>query len=421
MPKKPTWSSPSLLVCALAGLCHGAGSPGQERDDRIDTIENDVPRLRSFNDMLEAERAVEAETASLAEWMEEYRVPGVGIAVIDDCEIDWAKGYGRIHAGREVEVRTETYFEAGSVTKLLTAALVLKLVEQGELDLDRDVGDYLESWSIPSSPLRRGKEVTLRMLLSHQSGLCDSTAGGGFSVEAGRVPTLVDVLEGRSPAVNAPARLEAEPGTRWQYSNFGYVVIQLLLEDHLQRPYTELMQEHLFGPLGMTRSTFAHHDKQEIADEAIVPHDEGGTPHPRAMHPTIKAHGELQTTPTDLARFAIALMRSFDGEPDALLSKESAREMLTAAYRIEADEFFGLENLSYGLGAFLLGEGESFYFLHAGTNDPGACSLLIANPMTGKGAVVMTNGAKGMDLYIQLVAVIALVYGWPYHSPVEPR
>jgi CubicO group peptidase (beta-lactamase class C family) len=366
--------------------------------------------LNSFNDMLNSELTKTLPKASFDSLMTEYKIPGACIVVIDNYEIAWMKGYGEIHSGRGIGVTPDTYFEAGSTTKILTAALVMKLVEQDRLDLDKNVNDYLTSSKIPQSPLLDDKTITTRLLLSHLSGLSE---GNNFGTEEGRVPTIVDVLEGREPATNAPAEIQYEPGTRWQYSNFGFIVIQLLLEDHLGRPYADLMQEYVFDPLEMNRSTFAHYDKKAIRDEVIVPHDESGMPHERNMNATIKAHGDLLVSPGDLAKFTIELMKAYVGKPNTLFSHNTAQEMLKVSRKIEPEEFHGFENMSYGYGAILLGENDTFCFMHPGSNNPGTSSMLIANPKAGKGAVIMTNGAQGLLLAAQMVTSISLVYDWP--------
>lgn len=420
----------SLCIVSLAIIlsvgCERSTQSEEDRNYRIQGAESEIPRfsgpdpfavlLTSFNNMLNLEIARDQPRASLGSLMREYRIPGVSVAVIDDYEIDWMKGYGEIHAGRGIKVTPDTYFEAGSTTKIVTAALVMKLAEMGKIDLEKDVNEYLKSWKIPDSPLLSNKKVTTRLLLSHTSGLSE---GNDFGSVEGKVPTVVDVLEGREPATNDAAEIEYEPGTRWHYSNFGFIVIQLMLEDHLGRPYAELMQEYIFDPVEMNRSTFEHYDKKAIRDEVIVPHDGSGTPHERDMNPTIKAHGDLLTTPRDLAKFAIELMKAYVGEPNALFSRQTAQEMLKVSRRIKTDELYGLKDMSYGLGAFLLGELETFCFMHPGSNNPGTSCMLIANPTAGKGAVIMTNGEQGLLLVVQMVTGISLVYDWPYHSYAE--
>jgi CubicO group peptidase (beta-lactamase class C family) len=411
------------VVCLVVSLCGGCGGgelSESDRNDKITRVENEIPRfqdpnffavlLNSFNNMLNPDFTNTLPKASLDSLMIEYKIPGVCIVVIDDYDIDWMKGYGEIHSGRGIRVTPDTYFEAGSSTKMLTAALVMKLVEMGKIDLDTDVNDYLKSWKIPDSKLLKGKKITTRLLLSHLSGMNE---GNNFGTEEGKIPTVVDVLEGRPPATNTAVEIENEPGTVWHYSNFGFIVLQLLLEDHLGRPYADLMQEYIFDPLGMKRSTFAHYDKKAIRDEVIVPHDNSGTPHERDMNATIKAHGDLLASPHDLALFTIELMKAYVGESNSLFSQETAQQMLSVSRRITPEEFHGLENMSYGYGAFLLGEDETLCFMHPGSNNPGTSSMLVANPTAGKGAVIMTNGEMGLLLVVQIVSDVSLVYEWP--------
>ena len=416
----------AVVLSILCAGCDSAQQPGKDVAERIRRVESEIPRfsapdpfallLTALNNMLNADFTRELPRASLDSLMAEYRIPGVSMVVIDDYEVEWARQYGEIHAGRGIKVGPDTYFEAGSTTKIVTAALVMKLAEMGMIDLDRDVNEYLKSWKIPESPLMGDKKVTTRLLLSHTSGLSE---GNNFGAIEGRIPTVVDVLEGREPATNPPAVIETEPGTRWHYSNFGFIVLQLMLEDLWGRPYADLMQEHVFDPLGMTRSTFAHYDKKAIRDETIVPHDGEGTPHERDMNPTIKAHGDLLTTPGDLAVLTIELMKACVGEPNRLFSQETAREMLSAAWHIQPDEYYGLAGMSYGYGAFLIGEGDALCFMHPGSNNPGTSSMLIGNPATGRGAVIMTNGAQGLLFVVEMVAGISLVYGWPHKGSAE--
>jgi hypothetical protein len=145
-----------------------------------------------------------------------------------------------------------------------------------------------------------------------------------------------------------------------------------------------------------------------------VPHDANGTPYERDMNATIKAHGDLLTTPRDLAKFTIELMKAYEGIPNSLFSRETAHEMLAVAWSIDPSEFYGLTGLSYGFGSMLLGENEAFCFMHFGSNNPGTSCVLIGNPATGMGAAIMTNGAQGLLLVTQMVASISLAYDWPY-------
>jgi CubicO group peptidase (beta-lactamase class C family) len=337
-----------------------------------------------------------------------YKILGVGIAVIDEYALVWAKGYGVLEAGGPATATTETLFEAASTTKLLVAATALHFVERGLLDLDTDVNAYLKSWKIDDNGFTQEQKVTLRLLLTHQSGLPMTNMAHDESAEP---PTLIQVLNGEPPAMNSPAVVEFVPGMKWQYSNIGYVVIQQLLEDTADKPLAQIMHEIIFGPLGMQSSTLEYPLPVDLQTKEIMPHDADGQAHEPAMHPTALAQGGLMTTPSDLARFTIELMRAYQGESDLVLSQDMIREMFRPELELDPS-ILGMP-ISGGLGVFLSGTGETLSFLHPGDNWPGASCWLVGFPELGKGAVIMTNGAKGNLLAMEVIAAIAKEYGWP--------
>ena len=128
---------------------------------------------------------------SLTERMAHYHVPGVSIAVIDKGKLAWAKGYGNISSDIESKaINIHTLFQAGSVSKSLTAFGALILVQQGKISLDEDVNCYLKSWKIPDNEFTQSEKVTLRRLLSHSAGTSVSGFPGypdGSQIEKKRV------------------------------------------------------------------------------------------------------------------------------------------------------------------------------------------------------------------------------------------
>jgi CubicO group peptidase (beta-lactamase class C family) len=349
--------------------------------------------------------------ATLSERMAFYRIPGVSIAVIDGFRLDWVKGYGALKADGAAPVTPGSLFEAASTTKALVAATVLQLVDRGRLDLDADVNTYLKSWKIADSDLTREKKVTLRMLLTHQSGLPATNMGCDDGAPA---PTLVKVLNGEPPARNKPAVVGAVPGERWEYSNIGYVVIQMLLEDVVGKPFPRIMDETVFQPLDMRSSTFAYPLTPKLRAREAWPHDEEGTTRDPVMHPTALAQGGLITTSSDLARFATQLMLAYQGRSSVLLSQAAVRKMFEPQVDLDP-KLLGMP-LAEGLGVLLHGQGEDLSFLHPGDNWPGASCWLVGLPELGKGAVIMTNGVKGNLLAMEILKAIADEYGWP-HDP----
>ena len=169
----------------------------------------------------------------LADLMRTSHVPAVSVAVIHDGAIEWAKGFGVIRTGGP-PVTPDTLFQAGSISKPVTALEVLRLVQSGRLTLDANVNDYLKTWKVPANGFTQQHAVTLRELLSHTAGV---TVHGFGGYESGKpVPTLPEVLDGSPPADSPPIRVDQVPGTAWRYSGGGYVITEQVLEDVTGQP-----------------------------------------------------------------------------------------------------------------------------------------------------------------------------------------
>ncbi len=346
---------------------------------------------------------------SIAERMTAYHIPGVSLAVIDEYQVLWAKGYGILKTGGIDPVTAQSLFQACSTSKMVTAPIVLRLVEQGVLDLDTDVNTYLKSWQIPDNECTRSHKVTLRGLLTHQSGI--NRPDGGFEWEDGSTPTLLQILKGEAPALVQAAHVEFIPGSKWQYANFGYAIIQLILEDVLRKPFTEIVEDVIFTPLGMKDSTFRYPLQAEWARREITLHDRKGQPTHPGLIPSAVAHGGLLTTPSDLARFGLELIQAYQGWSNTLLSSGMVKQMFHQETWVEDLDVFGFP-FGQGLGAFITQESGKRLIFHPGGNDPGASCLLVIVPETGQGAAIMTNGLLGLSLTVEIISSIAHEYHW---------
>jgi CubicO group peptidase (beta-lactamase class C family) len=393
-------------------LADVSGSPGDQlplTEHKIDRVETGLVEFTAPMDMLQPRMTDTSDVKTLSERMAHYNVPGVSIAVIDGNKVEWAMAYGTIKTGSDIPVTTATLFEAASTSKLIVSAIALHFVEQGLLELDADVNEKLRSWRVPENFLTEEHPVTLRLLLTHQAGL--NRPEGGFSWEDGSVPTLLQTLDGVAPAQNDPAVVEYEPGSKWQYSNFGYLVIQQLLEDVVGEPFATIARKTVFEPLGMKSSTFEVPLDAALKTREAVPHDAEGAAHEPELNPGAVANGGLMTTPTDLALFAAELIRAYRGDSNRILSGPMARQMFSRELDIDP-ALFGVP-LGEGLGVLLFATGDDFYFLHPGDNAPGATSWLMACPSSGDGVVVMTNGAMGSLLSMEIVTAVISEYNWP--------
>ena len=348
-------------------------------------------------------------TACLADRMAFYKVPGVTLAVIDANQIAWTRAYGVLETGTNRKVTTQSVFEVASATKVLTTAVALKLMERGLIDLDRDVNGYLKTWKVPTGPLTATQPVTLRLLLTHRAGI--NRPDGGLPHDPKQPPTLAQVLAGAPPAINKGVVVEHAPGSGYQGSNIGFLIVQAVVEEVSGKPFTQLARELVLAPLGLESSTLTHPLTEAWRDRWGVPHDENGTAHARQQLPGAVAHGGLVSTPSDLARLAIEIVLAHQGKSSRLLSRRSAELMLTKVADIDPRQYGA--PAGQGLGVLLLGEGPTLHFLHPGGNDPGANCWVIASPATGQGAVVMTNAAAGEALMLEVLASIAHHYRWP--------
>jgi CubicO group peptidase (beta-lactamase class C family) len=345
------------------------------------------------------------ERYSLSERMACYHVPGFSIAIVDQEEVAWAKGYGLLEASGDKPVTDETIFQAASISKLVTAMTALNLVEAGLLDLDTDVNEMLRSWHIPENEHTRRHKVTLRGLLSHTAGV---TVSGYRGYSSGALlPTLQQVLDGEPPANSEPVRVMQAPGKAFSYSGGGYVMIQQLVEDVAGRSLASLAQELIFDRLEMPNSTFEHLLPEVYIPQAATAHRNNGDPVPGKWHTyPEQATASLWSTPTDLGRLIVEVLKSHHGKSNLVLSTEMTRQMLTP-------------QVSWvGLG-FPIIEMEGWTrFEHPGWNE-GFHSYFAGFLGKGNGLVWMTNGENGKLLGGEVMRALAKVFGWPGFQPGE--
>lgn len=390
----------------------GQSSFGDEQThrERIEFIEQ---RLASL--MAEGADPHAAARSSLTARMAELGVPGVSVAVIEDGHIAWARGYGVVAVGQSERVTPATLFQCASISKPVAAVVALRLVESGALSLDEDVNERLTSWKIPPITYWNGQgrvdtqpRVTVRQLLSHTAGL---TVHGFPGYPVGTpLPRLTEILNGEPPANTPPIRVDTLPGVQMRYSGGGYTVLTQLLQDVTGRPFPALARELALDPLGMTASGFEQPLPPQRARLAARAHRSQRQPIPGGWHiyPELAPDG-LWAPPTDLARLALGLQAALRGEPGAILSTATIREMMTA----QAPEQ-GVD--AVGLGVFLSGEGETARFAHSGGNAGFSCQLL-AYQRRGQGAVVMTNSDDGWFVILELCNTIAEAYSWLDYQP----
>ncbi|PKV51441.1 CubicO group peptidase (beta-lactamase class C family) [Aquimarina sp. MAR_2010_214] len=346
-------------------------------------------------------------TWTIEERMKHYGVPGVSIAVIKDYKIDWIKSYGIMDKESKSPVTDQTLFQAGSISKPVAAYGALTLVEQGKIDLDKDVNTYLQSWKLPDSEFTKEKKVALKHLLNHSGGL---TVHGflGYSPDL-PVPTLVQVLNGESPANSGAIFVDKVPEKSFRYSGGGYTVMQQMMIDVAQESFPQLMSELVLQPLQMSNSTYdqpLQSEQLKMAATGYLP-DGSTTKGKRHTYPEMAAAG-LWTTAEDLAKFAVNIQQTLKGESKAALSQDMTTTMLTPF----------VEDFS-GLGIFINKMEDEIYFGHGGW-DEGFSSEMIAHKDKGYGVVILTN-SNHPDFISELIRSVALSYSWDDFVPTYEK
>lgn len=381
----------------------------------LQSIEQRIERV--INNLLPA-TALEGKFGlpkTLNEQLAHHHTPGISIAVINDFEIEWARGFGVCEARTSCEVTPNTLFQAASISKPVFALAVMHLAQQGRLNLDEDVNNYLTSWRVPAIADWQPR-ITLRQLLSHTAGL-NVHGFPGYS-NSDPLPTTVQVLNGELPANTEKIEVNIIPGLHYRYSGGGTTVAQQVLVDLLKQPFPEIMRELVLDPLHMTNSTYQQPLPNDWSTRAATAHPFSGIPLEGKHHvyPEMAAAG-LWTTPSDLAKVGVELLRVLRGFSPTVWSKETVEEMLRPQ-QIEQtqganSEFVGLGNgLFVGLGFFAGGGiGDGFYFFHSGKNE-GFVALMRVYAHIGKGAVVMLNSNE-VELMQEVMRSLALEYNWP--------
>ncbi|ENQ3108645.1 CubicO group peptidase, beta-lactamase class C family [Bacillus sp. 491mf] len=329
---------------------------------------------------------MELRDINISERMEHYNVSGLSIAFIENGAIHMTKEFGVMKAGTNRRVNNHSIFNACSISKFLTAMLVLKLTDQGIFHLDEDINNRLTSWKVPENEYTQNNKVTLRTLLSHQSGIIDPE--GSFCEYNSTLgePAMVELLEGKTPYCKERIEVQYEPESDFQYSDAGFCIIQQVIEDVCDKSFVELMDEQIFEPLHMKNSTYKQTTLTGNNIQFSCGHNKKGevvsSEYPIYPYP---AAAGLWTTPTDLAILVIEVVNSLKGKSKIGLSESKAKELISSQ---------GCKEWA-GLGVFLDGIGQEIEFSSLGWGIGFQC-MIVAYPYLETGVVIMTNTDLGV-------------------------
>jgi CubicO group peptidase (beta-lactamase class C family) len=387
-----------LLITLLifSSPLFGQNNYSPETLEKIKSIENNIIEGLIVND---------APPSTIPAQMAKYKVNGMSVAVIEDYKIVWAKGYGWADVAEQRPMTTETLFEPGSISKTLNAVGILKLAQDGKVDLYTDVNTYLTSWKFPYDSLSGGKKITLAQLLSHHAGL---TVHGfpGHDIN-GPIPTIYEILDGKKPSFTTAVRSAFEPDLKFRYSGGGTTISQVVLTDVTKQPYDAWMYNNVLKPIGMVNSTYSQpppKDRWPLCASAYKP---DGTPIERKFHvyPEQAAAG-LWMTPTDLCRYIIDMQLAYKGQPSKVLNPDMVKRHLTPYSKGNA-----------AMGTFVNNKDGVLYFGHGAGND-GFCGQFVGSLEDGNGIAIFLN-TQYSPLLWEVINSVAKAYNWKnfYNEP----
>ena len=336
--------------------------------------------------------------------MKEAEIAGLSISVIDNGKVIFSQGFGYENTKSRKVITGNTVFEGASLGKPLLAYLAIRLVEEGHLSIDAPIGSSVKG-SLPPAVQNIADKVSMRMLLSHTSGLPNARSS------------------------NDSLRLYFPPGERFSYSGEGIMLLQQVIEKKMNLPVDSLMKKYVFLPLMMAHSSFIWLPSYEL--QKAYGHNELMEVMGRNKPLQANAANSLHTTATDYGNFFAGVLKGIN------LKEGSRKDIITAQIPVDSTCVICLQKktqatssstLSWGLGWGLEKTSAGAWMWHWGDNVTFK-GFAIGDPATGNGFVYFANSTNGLSIAAKLTEMILgqppasikwLGYG-QYDSPVKKQ
>jgi len=326
------------------------------------------------------------DSLKIEQQLETYKLAGFSVVVFENYEIVYSKQFGVKSMSSGEKIDQNTAFSTASISKPITALLCFILEEKGLINLDEPIDNYLKRWHLPKSKFTENNSPTWKQFLNHTAG----TTQDGFEdyYEGDTIPTLKQSLLGQIPRYDKEIDFLFTPGTNWQYSGGGYTIVQMALEDALNKPIAVLAQEYIFSPLGLKNTTMIQPDEKGFLSNVALVHDKDGKVIKTGLPitPQVGPSG-LWSTPTDLAKIAIEIQNALRNKNNKVISYNVAKKVT---------EVTALKN---AVGGWSYGWQKSFgynnydWFSCNGSNT-GVGGNILASMTDGNGVAYLANGEK---------------------------
>jgi len=350
-------------------------------------------KIQTDNEFIQTSLSTEIERM-----IEETGIPSISIVLIERDSLTWAKSFGHSNVKLQTSATTSTVYSTGSTTKPFLAVAILQLVEKGILDLDEPVNNYL------AEPLPKfsdtSKPITLRHLLSHQSGI---PASADFVSLWGKEhrKSLKEIVSG--------IKLVREPEKLFEYSNDGFVVATLALEEQTGMKYGDYVDTYILKPLGLHNINFTM-PNPEMVEEMALPYKltyNKALPIEQLYSQPFPTGGLTYLSPSQMSRFLIALLNNGNFESSKILNEQSILELKKVS--------FGHEY--YGLGIGVEKTEDNKYWFHSGLQDGFTASFKL-NIDSKKGLYLMANATAERHLSELTELAIKLLDGKKEYTPI---
>ena len=335
-------------------------------------VENGEWRLRSVlsfdHEDIEktgSKKSLFIDNVATSEWLKQKNIPSVGIGFIDKGQIVQTSVFGELEKDQPAPLNT--IWNVASMTKPITAVITLKLVEQGEWNLDEPIHKYYTDPDVANDP--KSKLLTTRMILSHQSGF----------------PNW------RGNSSDGKLRFEFEPGTKYQYSGEGYEYLRKALEAKLHKNLEQLAQELIFNPLEMNNTQLVWSESMEVKPFAKW-HNTENELYETDKYYKANAADNLLTTVEDYSKFMLYILQG------AGVSDSLQKEMIADQVRVSTYKHFGL-------GWWVdeqINANDDFALVLAG-DDIGVHCIAFILPNSEKGLLIFTNSDNGTNAYMEII------------------
>jgi CubicO group peptidase (beta-lactamase class C family) len=293
--------------------------------------------------------------------MYQGNVPSLSAGIIVNDTLVWSKGYGDQPDG------VDTVYMIGSITKIFTATAIMQLYDNGSLDLDTDINNYIP-FSV-RNPNHPSTPITIRDILTHRSGIsgfdyplwdydeifltwANDTLGANLTIWNPR-PTIGEFLNGTLNPLGAYYESDHwesfAPGTDWQYSNFAFLLLAYIVEEISNQPYSDYIHENILDPLEITSTGFNYTD---YIGRNAIPHEQDDTQ--LIKGPIYNWNniggGGLRSTVPNLAKFLIAHMNQGSYNNTSILQPTTVNLMQTSQFSMSGTDLGGFIFSGYGLG-----------------------------------------------------------------------